>query len=114
MGGGRQCLQSNVNGSDADPIDTWSCYSKDGRDLIEDWKTEKYNRDVSYQFLSNNEELENADVNKEFTLGEKNVAYLHNEHIYFKLKTMVSNPEVAQLKHYLHHYYRYMDFIVLI
>ncbi|XP_018569569.1 alkaline phosphatase [Anoplophora glabripennis] len=69
MGGGRQCLQSQVNGSDADPIDTWSCYSEDGRDLIEDWKADKANRSVSHQFISDNLELENVDLDADFTLG---------------------------------------------
>ncbi|KAG5859806.1 hypothetical protein JTB14_034139 [Gonioctena quinquepunctata] len=69
MGGGRQCLQSSVVGTDADPIDTWSCYSKDGRDLIEDWKKDKAANGFSYQVLGTNEELQNVDLDKEFTLG---------------------------------------------
>lgn len=76
MGGGRQCLQSEVSGTTADPLDTWSCYSKDGRDLIMDWKVDKKNRNVSYQVINNNEELENANLNAEFTLGETNISYL--------------------------------------
>nr|CAI5860844.1 unnamed protein product [Callosobruchus analis] len=52
MGGGRQCLQSDVEGSPADPIDTWSCYSKDGRDLIRDWTAEKSRRKVTFQEYS--------------------------------------------------------------
>lgn len=71
MGGGRQCLQSNVNGSTADPVDTWACYSTDGRDLIEEWKEEKRARGVSYSFVSNSGELDNVDVNDQFVLGEK-------------------------------------------
>ncbi|KAJ8913233.1 hypothetical protein NQ315_016176 [Exocentrus adspersus] len=69
MGGGRQCLQSGVNDSEADPIDTWSCYSKDGRNLIEDWKGDKANRMTSYQVITNNLELENLDHLTEYTLG---------------------------------------------
>ncbi|KAG5898691.1 hypothetical protein JTB14_030641 [Gonioctena quinquepunctata] len=69
MGGGRQCLQSSVVGTDADPIDTWSCYSRDGRDLIEDWKKDKASNGFSYQVLGTNEELQNVDLDKEFTLG---------------------------------------------
>lgn len=69
MGGGRQCLQSNVSGSDADPIDTWSCYSTDGRDLIQDWAEEKRSRGVSYQIVTNNEELDNLNTTTDFVLG---------------------------------------------
>lgn len=69
MGGGRQCLQSSVQDSIADPIDTWSCYSKDGRDLIGKWKEHKQSHKYSYQVLNNNEELNNLDLNKEYTLG---------------------------------------------
>ncbi|KAJ8981895.1 hypothetical protein NQ317_007287 [Molorchus minor] len=69
MGGGRQCLVSSVNGSDADPIDTWSCYSTDGRHLIEDWKQDKAARGLSYQFVTNNRELENLDTSVDYTLG---------------------------------------------
>ncbi|CAH1963272.1 unnamed protein product [Acanthoscelides obtectus] len=69
MGGGRQCLQSDVKGSPADPIDTWSCYSKDGRDLIRDWIVDKSKRKATFQVLQNNEELQKADLNAEYTLG---------------------------------------------
>lgn len=69
MGGGRQCLQSSVPDSAADPVDTWSCYSKDGRDLIEDWKKDKENNKYSYQILNNNKDLQNLDLSKEYTLG---------------------------------------------
>ncbi|XP_074030665.1 alkaline phosphatase 12 [Leptinotarsa decemlineata] len=69
MGGGRQCLQSSVVGSSADPIDTWSCYSKDGRDLIETWRKDKEKNGFTYQIINNNEELQKIDLTKEFTLG---------------------------------------------
>ncbi|XP_060521962.1 alkaline phosphatase-like [Cylas formicarius] len=69
MGGGKQCLQSDVTDSDADPIDTWSCYSRDGRNLIDDWADEKKTRNVTYQVLHNNADLENLDLNAEYTLG---------------------------------------------
>ncbi|CAG9832093.1 unnamed protein product [Diabrotica balteata] len=69
MGGGRQCLQSSVPDSPADPVDTWSCYSKDGRDLIADWEKDKEKNGYTYQVVNNNEELQNLDLAKEFTLG---------------------------------------------
>ncbi|KAI4456858.1 alkaline phosphatase [Holotrichia oblita] len=69
MGGGRQVLQSNVVGKNNDPIDTWACYSKDGRDLIKDWKDDKIRRNASYAFVSNNGELNNLNTSSEFVLG---------------------------------------------
>lgn len=80
MGGGRQVLQSNVSGSEADPIDTWSCYSSDGRDLIEDWKNDKAKRNASHAFVSNNSELENLDLNADFVLGVFANGHLKMEH----------------------------------
>lgn len=70
MGGGRQCLISNVNGTNADPIDTWACYSKDGRNLIKDWKLDKVKRGSTYAIVKNSHELENVDLNTEFVLGK--------------------------------------------
>lgn len=69
MGGGRQCMQSSVISSDEDPVDTWSCYSKDGRDLVKDWKDEKIKNGLSTQVINNNEELENIKLDVEYTLG---------------------------------------------
>lgn len=71
MGGGRQCLQSGVPNRPGDPVDTWACYSKDGRDLIRDWKTDKKNRKKSYVTVMNSEELNKIDITKEFVLGKK-------------------------------------------
>lgn len=69
FGGGRQCLQSNVSGTSSDPIDTWSCYSTDGRDLIGDWEKEKESRGVTYAVVSNTEQMESVDVATEYVLG---------------------------------------------
>lgn len=69
MGGGRQCLQSPVNNSDADPVDTWSCLSHDRRNLISHWKEDKMKHGKTVQFVSNNEELEMVTLDTEFTLG---------------------------------------------
>lgn len=60
MGGGRQCLVSNVTASKEDPIDTWSCYSKDGRDLIHDWKILKEQEKKRFTYVKNTEELNNV------------------------------------------------------
>ncbi|XP_034951620.1 alkaline phosphatase-like [Chelonus insularis] len=70
MGGGRQMLQSNVSGTEIDPIDTWACYSTDGRDLINDWVQDKKLRNFSYKVVQNNKELRSLDpTNIEFLLG---------------------------------------------
>lgn len=70
MGGGRQCLVSNVTDSKEDPIDKWACYSKDGRDLIRDWTLDKEKRKLSHAVVSNNEELQNLDhKNVDYVLG---------------------------------------------
>ncbi|XP_026477992.1 LOW QUALITY PROTEIN: alkaline phosphatase, tissue-nonspecific isozyme-like [Ctenocephalides felis] len=61
MGGGRQCLVSNSNGSDADPIDTWACISKDGRDLISEWKRDKEDRKLKHSVVQNTAELQKID-----------------------------------------------------
>uniref|UniRef100_A0A6M2E1K4 Alkaline phosphatase n=1 Tax=Xenopsylla cheopis TaxID=163159 RepID=A0A6M2E1K4_XENCH len=70
MGGGRQCMVSNSNGSDADPIDTWACFSKDGRNLISEWKTDKEERKLQYAVVQNTGELQNVDTsNTDYVLG---------------------------------------------
>lgn len=58
MGGGRQMLVSGVADSPADPIDTWSCNSKDGRDLIQEWSNIKTSRDQAHIVVQNTGELE--------------------------------------------------------
>lgn len=71
MGGGRQCLVSNVSDTAEDPIDHWSCVSSDGRDLIRDWAVDKKNRKLRHATVTNNEELERLDANNaDFVLGE--------------------------------------------
>lgn len=57
MGGGRQCLVSNVTDSEADPVDTWACYSSDGRDLIADWSLDKTRRGLRHAVVQNSDEL---------------------------------------------------------
>lgn len=69
MGGGRQCLVSDVTGSEADPLDTWSCARKDGRDLIKTWQQVREERRESYELVSNTGELQELDTNKEFVMG---------------------------------------------
>lgn len=71
MGGGRQCLLSNVSDTPADPIDRWSCVSADGRDLIRDWASDKEKRKLHHATVTNNEELERLNVeNVDYVLGK--------------------------------------------
>lgn len=70
MGGGRQCLISNVTNTQEDPIDFWSCISEDGRNLIDDWKTDKKQRKLKHSVVQNNGELNNLDTeNTDYVLG---------------------------------------------
>lgn len=76
MGGGRQCLVSNVNGTDYDPIDKWACNSTDGRNLIRDWMTEKRSRNLTHVVVQNNNDLNSFDTeNTDYVLGTRNVIY---------------------------------------
>jgi len=70
MGGGRQMLLSNVTDSPADPLDTWASSSKDGRNLIRDWRLKKEDEGVSHAIVQNNRELWNLDgQNVDYVLG---------------------------------------------
>lgn len=70
MGGGRQCLISNSTGSDLDPIDTWACFSTDGRNLLKQWQNDKQIRGLKHSIVQNNEELQQLDLNSEYVLGK--------------------------------------------
>ncbi|XP_076680610.1 alkaline phosphatase [Andrena cerasifolii] len=70
MGGGRQVMRSHAAAGASDPIDTWACYSKDGRDLIEEWRKDKASRKASFSVVENNEQLSNVDTDKvDYLLG---------------------------------------------
>ncbi|CAG5092236.1 Similar to ALPL: Alkaline phosphatase [Cotesia congregata] len=70
MGGGRQMLKSNSSGTKIDPIDTWACYSQDGRHLMEDWASDKSARKFRHQIVQNNEQLRAVDPDDvDFLLG---------------------------------------------
>lgn len=71
MGGGRQCLVSNVTSTEADPVDTWSCYSSDGRDLISDWQRDKRKNDLRHAVVQNSRELSDLNTAEtDYVLGE--------------------------------------------
>ncbi|XP_014295150.1 alkaline phosphatase [Microplitis demolitor] len=70
MGGGRQMLKSNVTGTKIDPIDTWACYSSDGRNLIEDWAGDKALKKARHQIVQNNKQLRAVDPDDvDFLMG---------------------------------------------
>lgn len=70
MGGGRQVMRSNASEGEFDPIDTWACYSRDGRDLMRDWAADKIARKRSHAIVQNNAELRSLDHDSvEFLLG---------------------------------------------
>lgn len=57
-------MRSNAPAGPSDPIDTWACYSQDGRDLIEEWRKDKASRNASFSVVQNNEQLSNVDTDK--------------------------------------------------
>lgn len=69
MGGGRQMLQSNVSGNSRDPVDTWACYSQDGRDLVTKWTVDKKAKGKTYAVISNTKQLVQLDHKTNFVLG---------------------------------------------
>lgn len=70
MGGGRQMLQSNSTAKPGDPINTRDCYSQDGRNLIDDWTTDKVERNFTQAVVQNTGELLGVDPDKtDFLLG---------------------------------------------
>lgn len=72
MGGGRQCLESGVQGTTEDPIDEWSCIAADGRHLIGDWQRDKQARNLQFAVVQNNRELSEMRTNEvDHVLGKK-------------------------------------------
>lgn len=70
MGGGRQCMTSNVSTLGNDPIDKWACTRGDSRDLIQTWADDKQYSGHNYQYVSNTGELDSIDIeNTDYVLG---------------------------------------------
>ncbi|XP_059479347.1 alkaline phosphatase, tissue-nonspecific isozyme-like [Neocloeon triangulifer] len=81
LGGGRQCLVSNVTITAKDPIDTWACRRGDRLDLIRMWEEEKRAKGVSHSVVSKNKELTEVDFEKtDFLLGVFTNGFLQYEH----------------------------------
>ncbi|CAH2041700.1 unnamed protein product, partial [Iphiclides podalirius] len=81
LGGGRQVLVSNSTGSPGDPISAWSCYRRDGRDLIEEYRKDKDNRGLKYNVVSNTRELQNIDDSADYLFG-----IFANEHLKYEFE----------------------------
>lgn len=71
MGGGRQCLVSDVLDSEADPVDTWACNRRDGRNLINHWAGLRRERLETYSVVSNTGQLAAVDPQDEFVMGKR-------------------------------------------
>ncbi|KAG8264606.1 hypothetical protein J6590_008544 [Homalodisca vitripennis] len=70
MGGGRQCMMTNINVSESDPRDTWSCSRKDGRNLIKHWIDEKEREGLRHAYLSTTDDLNKLDIdNVDYVMG---------------------------------------------
>ncbi|XP_005186059.1 alkaline phosphatase [Musca domestica] len=81
MGGGRQMLVSNVTDSEADPIDTWSCKSNDGRDLIQQWANIKAANNEAAVVVQNSGELDAINAqDTDYVLGIFANGHLKYEH----------------------------------
>lgn len=81
MGGGRQCLVSNITGTVDDPINTWACFSTDGRDLIRDWNSDKSQRGLRHKSISNTQQLRDIPSNDvDYILGVFANGHMPYEH----------------------------------
>lgn len=70
MGGGRQMLQTHVTETETDPIDTWAGRRNDGRNLINDWITDKKGKNAAFSVVQTNQELAAVDhKNTDYLLG---------------------------------------------
>lgn len=79
MGGGRQCLKTEIVDSDADPIDTWSCRRKDGKDLMKTWTADKVERRLHHKVVENTGSLLSEDTQQaDFVLGTMLTILLNN------------------------------------
>ncbi|KAG8240334.1 hypothetical protein J437_LFUL000809 [Ladona fulva] len=96
MGGGRQCLQTNLNASEYDPLDGWACRRKDGLDLISMWKRDKESRNLPYHLLSNADEL--RAFNRELNTSKYLLGIFANSHLpYEYLRDDSETPSLAEM-----------------
>lgn len=62
-------LRSNVSSTEFDPVDTWACYSSDGRDLISDWSRDKASRKAKHRYVESKRQLSQVGDDTEYLLG---------------------------------------------
>lgn len=70
MGGGRQCLKSNITPTAEDPRDTWACSREDGKDLVNQWQQHKRELGANSAYLTSTEDLISLDTQSvDYVLG---------------------------------------------
>ncbi|XP_013162139.1 PREDICTED: alkaline phosphatase isoform X2 [Papilio xuthus] len=95
LGGGRQVLVSNSTGTPEDPISAWSCYRQDGRDLIDEYRRDKEDRNLKYQIVSNTRELLNIENDIDYLFG-----IFANEHLQYEFernKSPEGQPSISDM-----------------
>ena len=72
MGGGYQSLNSDVEGTEDDPLDDeYGCTRLDGRNLTKDWVSAKEKSGVKHAFVRTKSELLKLDTNNvDYLLGK--------------------------------------------
>lgn len=94
MGGGRQMLVSNVSDTPQDPIDTWACKSKDGRNLIQEWSNIKSSRSQAHVVAQNSGQLNNINPSEvDYILG-----VFANGHMKYEFERDTSPSGMPSLK----------------
>lgn len=70
MGGGRQGLVTNTTATPDDPIDSWGCDRRDGRNLLKTYIEDKTKRGLKHSIVKNNKELQDLDIdNTDYLFG---------------------------------------------
>lgn len=96
MGGGRQCMSSNVSTLGNDPIDKWACTRGDGRDLIQTWANDKLSAGYTYQYVSNTGELDSIDIdNTDYVLGIFANGHMKMDHA--RDKSLKGSPSLKKM-----------------
>lgn len=71
FGGGRQTLVDKAYETPQDPLDPFTCYRTDKRDLMNQWANDKSLRGVRYQIVKDTGELMELDTSRtEYALGK--------------------------------------------
>ncbi|CAK1542914.1 unnamed protein product [Leptosia nina] len=92
LGGGRQSLIPNATSLENDPTSAWACSRQDGRNLIEQWQTDKGVRNLSYCFVENTNELKNAPANTDYLFG-----VFSNAHLPYEFQRHAESPSIVDM-----------------